>query len=296
MPATKQSAPDALRPLEPGEAYDLPDDEYEAREKALQELNVRYYNEFGDWLEGQGLSDKTVQKHIDNASVYLDLYLMRDLARVEDGASMLDGFFGDFFIRKCLWSTPGNLRTTAASIKKFYRCMEDLGHVPQGTADAVKSEVKASLNEWCEECRAFNEGEPFDDLDNPFFGMGGDLGFGLSSGFGSGSGPGQLDVAELLQKALGGEVTFERVKPEQAVKELTLMLMYLTSFTEDMKLPEEQRNYRAWKGYDFKVLDELDEEGLIDKRSNASKSVWLLDAGRDQAQELLDIYGIDDWR
>ena len=42
------------------------------------------------------------------------------------GVSMVGSFLGDFFIRKCAWSTPGNIKTTAASLKKFYKSM--LGH------------------------------------------------------------------------------------------------------------------------------------------------------------------------
>ena len=30
---------------------------------------------------------------------------------------MLGDFLGDYFIRKCMWSTPSTVKTTAASIR-----------------------------------------------------------------------------------------------------------------------------------------------------------------------------------
>ena len=43
---------------------------------------------------------------------------------------------------------------------------------------------------------------------------------------------------------------------EKQIKELTLLLLYLTSWTEKEPYGEFQR---AWKGYDFDILNELDE-------------------------------------
>lgn len=48
---------------------------------------------------------------------------------------------------------------------------------------------------------------------------------------------------------------------EQKIKELTLMLLYLTSWTEKDSFGDE--HIRAWKGYDFDILNLLSEEKLI---------------------------------
>lgn len=47
---------------------------------------------------------------------------------------------------------------------------------------------------------------------------------------------------------------------------------------------------RSWKGYYFDNLDRLDEKGLIDKRSNKSKSVYLTDEGVVDAKKLCKKY------
>jgi len=56
------------------------------------------------------------------------VFLLRsEPLEMEQGCFMADEFLGDFFIRKCMWSTPGSIRSSAASFKKFYKCMLERG-------------------------------------------------------------------------------------------------------------------------------------------------------------------------
>jgi len=75
----------------------------------------------------------------------------------------------------------------------------------------------------------------------------------------------------------------------ESVKELTLMLIYLTSWKEK-EFNEEYR--RSWKGYDFDVLNELIDEELI-FGSRKSKSVYIDENGIKAAKKLLIKYGIN---
>jgi len=63
---------------------------------------------------------------------------------------------------------------------------------------------------------------------------------------------------------------------------LTLLLIYLTSWDEK-DLVSNMR--RAWKGYDFDTLDELEEDGLI-SQSKTAKSVYLTEKGLNAARML----------
>jgi len=72
----------------------------------------------------------------------------------------------------------------------------------------------------------------------------------------------------------------------QTIKELTLLLIYLTSWQEDVGFKKVQR---SWKGYPFEVLDELNQEGSIDSSKHA-KSVYLTEEGLDKAKELMKKY------
>ena len=84
----------------------------------------------------------------------------------------------------------------------------------------------------------------------------------------------------------------EHTEPKQAMKELTMMLIYLSRFCEREKFAEAKHFY-AWKGYDFDVLDD---EDLIRQGSRRSKSVYLTETGKEYARSPLEKYGIDDWK
>jgi hypothetical protein len=73
---------------------------------------------------------------------------------------------------------------------------------------------------------------------------------------------------------------------DETIKELTLLLIYLTSWKEDVGLIKVQR---SWKGYPFEALDELNEEGYINGNKRA-KSVYLTEEGLGKAKELMKKY------
>ncbi len=84
------------------------------------------------------------------------------------------------------------------------------------------------------------------------------------------------------------------------IKELTLMLMYLTSWEESLVPGLRRKPDRAgiypkarvcWKGYDFDILNELTDEGLVNARGR-SKSASFTEEGVAKALELLKRYGI----
>lgn len=74
----------------------------------------------------------------------------------------------------------------------------------------------------------------------------------------------------------------EEEVPCQVLEDLTLLLIYLTSWKE--KILDEYAT-RAWKGYDFDVLDALKEKQLI-FGSRRAKSVYLTDEGIAKAIKL----------
>ncbi len=85
-----------------------------------------------------------------------------------------------------------------------------------------------------------------------------------------------------------------------AIKNLTLMLMYLTSWEESLVPGLRRKPDRAgiypkaricWKGYDFNILNELTDEGLVNARGRG-KSAFFTDEGEAKALELLKQYGI----
>lgn len=97
----------------------------------------------------------------------------------------------------------------------------------------------------------------------------------------------------------------DRLMPEKqkkTIRELTLMLMYLTSW-EERDTPEmravkkkELEKYplvrRCWKGYDHDLLNKLSEEGLINAAGRTYPAL-ITPEGEAEARKLLAQYGID---
>jgi hypothetical protein len=71
---------------------------------------------------------------------------------------------------------------------------------------------------------------------------------------------------------------------EKLVKELTVALILLTSWQE--KTITGEPVFRAWKGYDFDVLDRLQEAGFIDS-SKTAKSLYLTKEGVIHAESVV---------
>ena len=64
----------------------------------------------------------------------------------------------------------------------------------------------------------------------------------------------------------------EKTRPDVAMKELAMMLMYLSRIVEKgASMPY------AWKGYDFQVLNDLDTDGCIDQGRYGTKRAYILD-------------------
>lgn len=73
---------------------------------------------------------------------------------------------------------------------------------------------------------------------------------------------------------------------DEKIKELSLLLLYLTSWKEQEDFTELRK---SWKGYPFHILDELNENDFI-RGSNRSKSVYLTKKGIAQAEQIYKKY------
>ena len=93
-----------------------------------RKINTKYIEGFVDELSKKGFVDKTIKNHYFNVDFYLNDFLLReDALTMENGCKdeYLSDFFGYFFIRKCMWSTPDTVKSTIASLKKFYRLSKE---------------------------------------------------------------------------------------------------------------------------------------------------------------------------
>lgn len=80
------------------------------------------------------------------------------------------------------------------------------------------------------------------------------------------------------------------------IEELTLLLMYLTSWEEEGLYYDEDDNLNkktlknTWKGYSFDTINELTDKGYLFPSKYKNKSVILTKEGEKLAKELMDKY------
>lgn len=77
---------------------------------------------------------------------------------------------------------------------------------------------------------------------------------------------------------------------EEKIKELTVLLLYLTSWNEKI-IGENVK--RSWKGYDFDILNELEDIGII-YGGKKSKSVCFTEEGNEAAEKLVQKYMLNE--
>ena len=137
--------------------------DWEKKVEANHKRNDKFIQEFEEWLNQKGFAKKTIRKHINNASLYINDYLNYYYAeKMEDGVYSVHGFLDGWFIEKCLWSSRNSLKETAASIKKFYECMREKEHVKKDDYKSLCREIKDNMDEYLEQMDAFDEGTYYD--------------------------------------------------------------------------------------------------------------------------------------
>ena len=123
--------------------------------------NKKFLKMFEKWLNEQKLVEKTIRKHINNIDLYINDYLnYYETIKMEDGVRKVYSFLNDWFIRKCLWSSITSIKETAASIKKFYQCMNELEYIKNEDYKFLCQEIKNHMPEFIE---SFIEYDQYED-------------------------------------------------------------------------------------------------------------------------------------
>ncbi|MCK4761774.1 MAG: transposase [Candidatus Aminicenantes bacterium] len=76
---------------------------------------------------------------------------------------------------------------------------------------------------------------------------------------------------------------------DERLKDLNLLVLYLSGWEEDSRKNPGQKLFRSWKGYPFEILNEFEQRQLITQHWK-SKSVVFTEAGKRRAEELMRKY------
>lgn len=141
-------------------------DDYKIWEKKVEEnqkRNEKFINEFENWLKEKNLAKKTIKKHINNASLYINDFLnYYDIHKMEEGYYLVYDFLDGWFIEKCLWASKNSLKETATSIKKYYECMCEKGYIKTEEYKQLCKEIKDNMDNFLNQMDAFDDGTYYD--------------------------------------------------------------------------------------------------------------------------------------
>ncbi len=133
------------------------------------------------FLQKQGLSKKTINRHLSNLDFYANEYLINYctdgnadnliVPTIIDGvfSGCIDNFLGNFFIRKCMWSTENSIKENITAFKKFYTFAEKKDLITKEDLDELKKVIKEQKNEWIRKVNLYNDpNRDFEDIIDEF--------------------------------------------------------------------------------------------------------------------------------
>lgn len=122
---------------------------YEADCERIRRENRVILNQFAVWLQAKQLSESTIKNHVRNVDFYINEFLLYEEANeAKNGASEVEMFLGDWFIRKAMWSSVNQIKINAASLKKFYTFIYEKGHIIKEQLDDLNYIIKEYMPEW----------------------------------------------------------------------------------------------------------------------------------------------------
>lgn len=124
-------------------------EKYEANCKKIRKSNSKLLRDFEAWLKASKLKDKTIRNHVGNVDFYINEFLLyEDAVEAKDGALDIGMFLGYWFIRKAMWSSPAQIKSNAASLKKFYTYLFEKKMIDKEELDDLKAKIKEEMPEW----------------------------------------------------------------------------------------------------------------------------------------------------
>jgi site-specific recombinase XerD len=128
-------------------------DSYDARVQAIRAYNQPILEDFRAWLEQSGLSEKTVENHVENIDFFTHYLVYYDdpLKKLDEADNIDVGMFlTDWFPRKALWSSVTSVKSYIASFKKFFNWLGETGRISPEVVTDVLTTLKEGRDEFLE--------------------------------------------------------------------------------------------------------------------------------------------------
>lgn len=115
----------------------------------IRQGNKILLKNFEKWLEKDGLSRKTIDNHVKNSDFFINEFLVyEDAVPANEGCSQISMFLGYWFIRKAMWASPAAIKENAASLKKFYTFLHEVGEIEEKDLKEMNKTIKEEMPDW----------------------------------------------------------------------------------------------------------------------------------------------------
>jgi hypothetical protein len=132
-------------------------EEYENKCKSIRAENRKLLDDFRVWLQNKKLVDNTINNHVLIVDFYINEFLLySEACESKNGYDLIGMFLGDWVIRKTMWASCANIKTNAASLKKFYTFMFEKGYISSGNLEELKEMIKEQMPDWLEELKRYD--------------------------------------------------------------------------------------------------------------------------------------------
>ena len=128
------------------------EEQVDAETAAMRKANEELLDLFATDIDH--LKPKTKKTHLENIDFYINSFLLHyEPLDFTQGIPKIETFMEDFFIHKCMWSSPSAMRSMAASIKKFYHSMMIHGRIESSDYDWLCDTIKLNMEFWLMGCK-----------------------------------------------------------------------------------------------------------------------------------------------
>lgn len=129
----------------------------EKRLEIILKENEKHLEEFEKWLINQKLANKTIERHIANIDNYINEFLCYTCVYdIVEGMDRVSTFLDDWYPRRAYIRKDG-VNSYCTSIKKFYKCMCELGYVDIEDYEDLCFYMKEEKELWIEVAETLNK-------------------------------------------------------------------------------------------------------------------------------------------
>ena len=124
----------------------------------IKKENNELLENFKKWLQETGLSEKTINSHVNNAKFFINEFLVYEEAiPASEGGLHISMFLGYWFIKKAMWASPAEIKANAASLKKFYTFLQKSGTIEEKELEDITKTIKEEMPDWIATIKRYDD-------------------------------------------------------------------------------------------------------------------------------------------